>query len=198
MNRKLLAGLAIAFLALGVLSASLYLWAGRENGASTGSIAIGGPFVLTGSDGKPFSSESLKGKPYLVFFGFTHCPEICPTTLYDLTQDMQELGPEADKLRIVFISVDPERDTPDLIKTYLSNFDSRIIGLTGTAEEIAETARKFKAFYKKVPTSDGGYTMDHQVTIYMMDGKGRFALASNYQENQEIRLAKLKRLIAGG
>ncbi|MEN3930244.1 SCO family protein [Microvirga sp. W0021] len=197
MNRKFLAVLAFAFIAIGLLSGAFYFLAGNERTSGSGSAAIGGPFTLTDVKGKPFSSESLKGKPYLVFFGFTHCPEVCPTTLFDLTQDMKELGPDADKLNIVFISVDPERDTPELIETYLSNFDERIIGLTGTPDQIAEIARSFKAFYRKVPTSDGDYTVDHQVTIYMMDRQGRFALASNYQENQETRLAKIKRVIAG-
>lgn len=195
MNRKLLAFLAIAFIAAGL---SFYFIAARNMSGNSGSAAIGGPFTLTDVNGKPFSSASLKGKPYLLFFGFTYCPEVCPTTLFDLTQDMKELGQDSDKLNVVFISVDPERDTPELIKTYLSNFDSRIVGLTGTEQQIAEVTRAFKAFYRKVPTSDGSYTIDHQVTIYMMDGKGRFALASNYQESRDIRLQKIKRLLAGG
>lgn len=175
---------------------SISLPAANPSGSGS-QTAIGGPFTLTGTDGKAFSSEQLKGKPYLVFFGFTHCPEICPTTLFDLTHDMKELGSDANKFNVVFISVDPERDTPELIKLYLTSFDDRIIGLTGSEKEIAEVARSFKAFYKKTPTSDGSYTVDHQVTIYMMDAKGRFASASNYQEDQATRLAKIRRLING-
>ncbi len=197
MNRKLLAILAAVFIGVGLLSGALFFFAGNDKAGSSGSTAIGGPFTLTDTEGKPFSSDQLKGSPYLLFFGFTYCPEICPTTLYDLTQDMKEIGSEADKLKIVFISVDPERDTPEQIKLYLSNFDSRIIGLTGTDKEIAAVARDFKAFYRKVPTSDGDYTMDHQVTIYMMDGNGRFVSASNYQESQEVRIAKIRRLLEG-
>jgi len=198
MTRRFLVLLAAIFIGIGLLSGTLYFIAGSNPPGSGGQTAIGGPFTLTGTDGKAFSSETLKGKPYLVFFGFTHCPEICPTTLFDLTQDLKELGPEANKLNVVFISVDPERDTPDLIKLYLSSFDERIIGLTGKEKEIAEVARNFKAFYKKTPTGDGGYTVDHQVTIYMMDALGRFASATNYQEEQETRLAKIRRLIKGG
>lgn len=197
MARRFLVLLAAIFIGIGLLSGTLYFIAGSNPPGSSGQTAIGGPFTLTGTGGKAFSSEKLKGKPYLVFFGFTHCPEVCPTTLFDLTQDMKELGTEADKFNVVFISVDPERDTPDLIKLYLSSFDDRIIGLTGTEKEIAEVARNFKAFYKKTPTSDGSYTVDHQVTIYMMDSSGRFASATNYQEDQETRLAKIRRLIAG-
>lgn len=197
MARKFLILLAAIFIGIGLLSGTLYFIAGSNPSGSGSQTAIGGPFTLTGTDGKAFSSEQLKGKPFLVFFGFTHCPEICPTTLFDLTQDMKELGSDANKFNVVFISVDPERDTPELIKLYLTSFDDRIIGLTGSEKEIAEVARSFKAFYKKTPTSDGSYTVDHQVTIYMMDAKGRFASASNYQEDQATRLAKIRRLING-
>ncbi len=198
MSRRLLAVLATICLAVGVISWGMVWFAGRDPDGAGATTAIGGAFTLTDADGKSFSSEKLNGKPYLLFFGFTYCPEICPTTLFDLTQDLKELGKDADKLNVVFITVDPERDTPELIKTYLSNFDPRFIGLTGSLDATAEVARKFKAFYRKVPSKDGGYTMDHQVTIYMMDAKGRFALASNYQESQDIRVQKIKRLLAGG
>jgi cytochrome oxidase Cu insertion factor (SCO1/SenC/PrrC family) len=97
-------------------------------------VPIGGPFKLTSHEGKPFTEADLKGKPFLVFFGFTHCPEVCPTTLHDLSQDLESLGAGADKLRVAFITVDPARDTPELLKTYLSSFDPRIVGLTGTEE----------------------------------------------------------------
>ena len=113
---------------------------------------IGGPFELTDQDGKRLSSESLKGKPSAIFFGFTHCPEVCPTTLFDLTQDLEAMGPDAAKLNVVFITVDPERDTPELMKTYLSSFDPRIVGLTGTEAEITAAAKEYKVYFKKVQT----------------------------------------------
>nr|WP_244622670.1 SCO family protein [Microvirga brassicacearum] len=164
---------------------------------TTARVPIGGPFELTTHEGKRFSSESLKGKPFAVFFGFTHCPEVCPTTLFDLTQDLESLGADAAKLNVVFITVDPERDTPELMKTYLSSFNPRIVGLTGTEKEIAATAKEYKIYYKKVPT-DSDYTMDHTATIFLMDRKGDFFGTSNFQESQETRREKLKRLVSEG
>ena len=166
--------------------------------ATTGAarVPIGGPFALTTQDGAKFSSESLKGKPFAIFFGFTHCPEVCPTTLFDLTQDLEALGPDAAKMNVVFITVDPERDTPELMKTYLSSFDPRIVGLTGTDAEIAAAAKEYKIYYKKVPT-DSGYTMDHTATIFLMDSRGDFFGSSNFQEPEQTRREKLKRLVAG-
>ena len=119
---------------------------------SAGTVPIGGPFKLTSHEGKPFTEENLKGKPFVIFFGFTHCPEVCPTTLYDLTQDLAALGKDADRLQVVFITVDPARDTPELMKTYLSSFDPRIVGLPGTEAEIAAAAKAYKIYYRKVPT----------------------------------------------
>ena len=164
---------------------------------SAGKVPIGGPFRLTSHEGRPFTEENLKGKPFVVFFGFTHCPEVCPTTLYDLTQDMAALGPDADRLQAAFITVDPARDTPELMKTYLSSFDPRIVGLSGTEEEIAAAARAYKIYYRKVPTDDG-YTMDHSATLFLMDSKGEFYGTSNFQEPEETRRAKLRQLIKNG
>ncbi|WP_324617356.1 SCO family protein [Microvirga alba] len=160
-------------------------------------VPIGGPFQLTSQEGKPFSDEDLKGKPFAIFFGFTHCPEVCPTTLYDLTQDLESLGKDADKMRVVFVTVDPAQDTPELMKTYLSSFDPRIVGLTGSDEEIAAVAKAYKVYYRKVPT-DSGYTMDHTATIFLMDSKGDFYGASNFQESEDVRRGKLKQLIKNG
>jgi protein SCO1 len=160
-------------------------------------VPIGGPFKLTTQDGKPFTDENLKGKPFAVFFGFTHCPEVCPTTLYDLTQDLSALGKDADNLRVAFVTVDPARDTPELLKTYLASFDPRIVGLTGTEEEIAAVANAYKVYYRKVPT-DSDYTMDHTATIFLMDSRGDFYGTSNFQESQDIRRGKLKKLVENG
>jgi protein SCO1/2 len=176
-------------------TALVLLWPDQRQALAP--VPIGGPFRLTSQEGKSFSNEDLKGKPFALFFGFTHCPEVCPTTLYDLTQDLQALGRDAEKLKVVFVTVDPAQDTPDLLRSYLSSFDPRIVGLTGTEEEIAATAKAYKAYYRKVPT-DSGYTMDHSATIYLMDGKGRFFGASNFQESEDVRRDKLKRLIREG
>lgn len=160
-------------------------------------VPIGGPFKLTSHEGKPFTDQDLKGKPFAVFFGFTHCPEVCPTTLYDLTQDLEALGSDADRLRVAFITVDPAQDTPEQMKTYLSSFDPRIVGLSGTEDEIAAAAKAYKVFYRKVPT-ESGYTMDHTATIFLMDSKGEFFGTSNFQEAQDVRRNKLKQLIRNG
>ncbi len=165
---------------------------------SAGKVPIGGAFRLTGQEGKPFSDENLKGKPFVVFFGFTHCPEVCPTTLYDLTQDFAALGKDADNLQAVFITVDPARDTPELMKTYLSSFDPRIVGLTGTEEEIAAAAKAYKIYYRKVPTEGSDYTMDHSATLFLMDSKGEFYGTSNFQEPEETRRSKLRQLVKNG
>ncbi|QRM29658.1 SCO family protein [Microvirga sp. VF16] len=179
-----------------VVTAGLLLFPTQQQ-QSAGKVPIGGPFKLTSHEGKPFTEENLKGKPFVVFFGFTHCPEVCPTTLYDLTQDMAALGKDADRLRAAFITVDPERDTPELMKTYLSSFDPRIVGLSGTEDEIAAAARAYKIYYRKVPTDDG-YTMDHSATLFLMDSKGEFYGTSNFQESEETRRAKLRQLVKNG
>src|SRR3712207_4035501 len=169
-KRLLIPLLVFAIAALTLLTTLLLILPDAQQ--SAGKVPIGGPFRLTSQEGKPFTDENLKGKPFVVFFGFTHCPEVCPTTLYDLTQDMAALGSDGQKLQAAFVTVDPARDTPELMKTYLSSFDPRIVGLTGTDEEIAAAARAYKIYYRKVPT-DGGYTMDHSATLFLMDKIGR-------------------------
>lgn len=196
-KRSLLIPLAVFLTGLGVLLATALFILQPQQQQSAGRVPIGGPFRLTSHEGKPFTDAELRGKPFAVFFGFTHCPEVCPTTLYDLTQDLEALGPDADKLRVAFITVDPARDNPELMKTYLSSFDPRIVGLTGTEEDIAAVAKAYKIYYRKVPT-DSGYTMDHSAQVFLMNGKGDFYATSSFQEPAETRRAKLKQLIRNG
>jgi protein SCO1/2 len=185
--------------ALGLLAVALAAGiAGARSGmapAAVRSVEIGGPFRLTGLDGRPFGSEDLKGRPYALFFGFTHCPDICPTTLHDLTQALATLDPAARDFRVLFVSVDPERDTPPFLRDYLSAFDPRITALTGSPREIAATAAAFGATYAKIPTEGGGYTMDHTATVYLMNSDGRFAGALDHHESADIHVAKLRRLL---
>ena len=196
LKRSLLVPLAVFLVAaLTLLATLLLLLPGPQPSASK--VPIGGPFRLTSHEGKAFTDEDLKGKPFAVFFGFTHCPEVCPTTLYDLTQDLAALGKDADKMRVAFITVDPAQDTPELMKTYLGSFDPRIVGLTGTEEEIAAVAKAYKVYYRKVPT-ESGYTMDHTATILLMDSRGEFYGTSNFQESQEVRREKLRKLVRNG
>ena len=139
----------------------------------------------------------MLGRPAVVFFGFTYCPEVCPTTLADLTTWLGELGPDADRLRVFFITVDPARDTPGELAKYLSSFDPRIRGLTGNAADIDGVAKAFGIYYQRIEI-EGGYTMDHTASVLLLDASGRFAGTISYQEQKAVAVAKLKRLAAGG
>lgn len=156
--------------------------------------AIGGPFTLVDDTGKPVTEKTLAGKPYAMYFGYTFCPEVCPTTLFDLSRWIKDLGPAADKLNYVFVSVDPERDTQQLMHTYLSSFDKHIRGYTGTPEQISKIAKEYRVYYKKIPTDDGGYVMDHSAMIYLMGPEGQFVTLIRYQEDDASALGKLKKL----
>jgi protein SCO1/2 len=156
---------------------------------------IGGPFTLTTAEGKPFSSKILTGRPYALFFGFTNCPDVCPTTLLEMSNNLAVLGPDGDRLTVLFVTVDPERDTAEHLKSYLAAFDRRIIGLTGSAADIALVAQAYRVFYEKVPTSSG-YTMNHTATVYLMDSKGVLADTTNDAEPEAVQREKLRRLVA--
>lgn len=169
---------------------------GGPNGARAPlSATIGGPFALTTHEGKRLSSTELAGKPFAIFFGFTYCPDVCPTSLLDMSNHIKELGPDAAKMRFLFVSVDYERDTADQLKLYLSSFDPAITGLTGTAAEIADIARRYRVLYEKVPTKDG-YTINHTATVYLMDATGKFAGTLAYQEPAASAVEKLRRLVS--
>ncbi len=157
---------------------------------------IGGPFKLASSSGGELSSDELKGTPFLVFFGYTHCPDICPETVSDVSTWLDALGPEGKEMKALFISIDPERDSVASLKDYLSSFSERVIGLTGTPDEIAQVAKEYRVYYAKHPTKDGDYTMDHSAVIYLMDRQGKLAGTLTYDEKQEAAIAKLKRLLA--
>ncbi len=155
--------------------------------------AVGGPFHLEDQNGKPLSDQDLKGRPFLVFFGFTHCPDICPTTLFEMSQLMHTLGPDADRTAAVFITVDPERDTPAVIKDYLSNFDPHLRGLTGDQASVNATLKAYRVYAKKVPLDNGDYTMDHTALVYLMDKDGRFVAPFNVNRTPEAEAADLRR-----
>nr|WP_237683929.1 SCO family protein [Pseudaminobacter soli] len=162
---------------------------------ATGTARVGGPFTLTSHKGDAVDNAKLAGKPYLVFFGFTHCPDICPTTLYELTNLMADLGPAADRLTPLFITVDPERDTQTVLAEYMTAFDGRILALRGDKAATDAAVKAFAAYYRKVPT-DGGYTMDHTAGVILIDEEGRFAGTLDLHEPRENVLAKLRRLTA--
>jgi protein SCO1/2 len=156
---------------------------------------IGGPFTLPATTGATIDSAALVGNPYAMFFGFTHCPEVCPTTLYDMTNTLKDLGDGARDFRMYFVTVDPARDTVTDLKDYVANFDPRIVGLVPTTEQLQKMAKDFRVFYQKVPTSDGGYTMDHTATVFLFDAQGQFAGTLAFGEEPHTRLAKMKRLL---
>lgn len=165
--------------------------------ASQAAGKIGGPFQLVDMAGRPVTEKALIGKPTAVFFGFTYCPEVCPTTLTELTAALRDIGPAADWLNVVFISVDPERDTPAQMKTYLSNFDPRIRGFTGTPEAVAATAKAYRVYYKKAPLEGGGYTIDHSSAVYLFDRKGQFIEPIGYGTPHDRVVNQLRALSAG-
>ncbi len=154
--------------------------------------AVGGPFHLEDQNGKPVSDQDLKGHPSLVFFGFTHCPDVCPTTLFDMSQLLRKLGPDADRVGAVFITVDPERDTPAVMKDYLSNFDPHLRGLTGDQASINAAIKAYRVYAKKVPLEGGDYTMDHTAIVYLMDKDGHFVAPFNMKRTTEAEAADLR------
>lgn len=186
-----------AWAAIGIITvALLYVLLNpvdREQG--TGVASIGGPFRLADHDGQIVTDASLRGKPYALFFGFTHCPDVCPTSMLEITNDLNALGNAAKDFRVYFVTVDPTRDTAALLKEYTGSFDSRIIGLVPKDEaELANMARLFRAIYRKVDTPSG-YTMDHTASIYLMDAQGQFFGTLDSKEAPGVRQAKLKRLL---
>jgi protein SCO1 len=186
----LIAVAAISAAALG------YLYLNRQGPDAVGGLAIGGPIQLTSQDGAKFDSASLAGKPYGVFFGYTHCPDVCPTTLSDIAQATDAIGAKAKDFTTLFVTIDPERDTVPVMKDYMSNFTAKAIGLTGTPDEVAEAAKAFRVYYKKVPTSDGGYTMDHTAVLYLMDSHGAFRGIISYAEDHDAYVRKIKDVLS--
>ena len=157
--------------------------------------AIGGPFELVAHTGATVNNATLAGRPYLVFFGFTYCPDICPTTLAELTGLLNELGTAANRLVPLFITVDPDRDTQEMLDGYMKAFDSRILALRGNESMTQAAVKAFAAYVRKVPLSGGSYTMDHTAGVFLMSAEGRLMSTLDMHEPHEVRLAKLRRLL---
>jgi protein SCO1/2 len=158
-------------------------------------IEIGGAFDMVDQSGRPVSEKTYLGKPMAIFFGFTYCPDICPTTLARLSALLGKLPVEdAARIQVILVSVDPERDTPDSLKTYLSAFDERFIGLTGTPQQLAQFAKTYRAFYEKVPDATGGYTMNHSAGVYLFDASGGFSTILSSDMDDTTALGKLAQL----
>ena len=155
---------------------------------------IGGPFSLTAQNGKTVTEKTLEGRPTLMFFGYTHCPDICPATLFQVSELLRAMGSEPGA-NAVFVTVDPERDTPAVMADYLSSFDPHIIGLTGDREAVDAMLKGYRVYAKKVPGKDGDYTMDHSALVYLMDKSGRFAASFNLDRPQAENIAQLRKMM---
>jgi protein SCO1/2 len=185
-----------AFLAGLVIFLGVFLFAsGQLSGSGPGASAIGGPFKLIDQDGKSITDQDFKGRPFLVFFGFTHCPDICPTTLFEVAEVLRALGPDAGRATALFITVDPERDTPAAIKDYLSSFGPLMRGATGDAAAIAAVEKAYRVYAKKVPTDNGGYSIDHTALVYLMDKQGRFVAPFSLKRRPEDAAADLRKYL---
>ncbi|MDU6240053.1 MAG: SCO family protein [Bradyrhizobium sp.] len=180
---SLVVGLSLMFLIMG---------GGRNIAAPA---AIGGPFQLTDQSGAVVTEQSLQGRPTLIFFGFTHCPDVCPTSLFEISEVLRAMGKDADSVNAYFISVDPERDNPATMKDYLSSFDPHLKGLTGDPEVLAKVLTEYRVYAKKVPLKDGDDTMDHTALVYLMDRNGRFVAPFNLKRTPEEAAADLKKYL---
>ncbi|MCL6708566.1 SCO family protein [Pseudomonas sp. R2.Fl] len=162
---------------------------------------FGVPFELVDQNGKPITEQAFRGKPTVLFFGFTHCPEVCPTTLFELGDWLPKVDPDGTKLGAYFVTVDPERDTPDILGRYISNVTDRVIGIAGPPEKVAEVVKGFRVYAKKVPLDEadpnGDYTMDHTASIFLLDAEGRFKGTIAYGENPDVAVQKLENLMKG-
>lgn len=156
--------------------------------------AIGGPFTLVGADGKPFASSGLAGEPYAIFFGFTNCPDVCPTTLARLVKLRRQSGSGEEAFNIVFVSVDPERDGPAQVGAYSKLFDTPVIGLTGSPAQIEQAKKQFAVFSAKAPQAGGEYNVDHTASVFLMDRAGKFVATIAPEESDAAALAKLRRI----
>jgi len=148
---------------------------------------------LIDQTGRAGTEQDLKGKPSLIFFGFTHCPDICPTTLFEVSEILGALGEEAARVNALFVTVDPERDDAAQLKLYLSSFHPVLRGLTGSPENIAAMLKAYRVYSRKVPLKDGGYTMDHTALVYLLDREGRFVAPFNMKLSPEAAAAELRK-----
>jgi protein SCO1/2 len=193
MRRILLiaAGLAVVAFAFAVYEFDAH----SPDTVAQSNIQMGGAFHLVDQAGRPVSDRDLLGKPTVIFFGYTYCPDVCPTTLSDMTVWLKALGPDADKLNMVYVTIDPERDTPARLKSYLTAFDPRIRGLTGSPQAVAQAAHDYHVYYQKVPLQGGDYSMDHSTLIYLMDAKGHMAELVQYGTPNDQVVVSLRRLL---
>lgn len=189
-----------AFAVLVSFYALSLVWSGGST-ERTASVAaardIGGPFTMLDENGRRVTEADLTGKPSVLFFGFTYCPDVCPTTLFELTALMERLGRQADAMNVVMVTVDPERDTPEILKEYLGAFDERLRGFTGTPEEVRAIADAYRVEIERVET-DTGYLVNHTALVFLMDAANEFVGTISYHEDADVAYAKLRRLLEAG
>jgi protein SCO1/2 len=190
-DRRLLLPFVIFLIGLAALAVAAFVTL-READAPAFS-SIGGPFTLTGSNGRTVTQRDFAGEPTFIFFGYTHCPDVCPTTLFDMSEVLRALGPDK-KAAALFITVDPERDTPGVLKDYLASFDPRIIGVTGSREQVDPVLKKFRVYSRKVGEGDD-YTMDHTALVYLMDKQWRFVRPFRLDRKPEAAAAELSKYL---
>ena len=186
----------VLVIAAGVLLALALRETPRGAAGTALASAIGGQFQLLDQNGKPFSDANLKGKWHLIFFGYTHCPDACPTALNEMSLALDRLGIKRDEVGVVFITVDPERDTPDVLKSYVQSFDAPIVALTGSPEAVSQAAKAYRVFYAKHPRADGDYDMDHSAVIYVMNPEGRFTATFTPDSSADAIVQRLQKLIS--
>lgn len=198
--RYILAGLVFVLVTLTVTVGYMVIDRTQIASATSGDsgVTVGAPFgvdfALVNHMGEPVTQEAFRGKPSAIFFGFTHCPEICPTTLYEIDNWFKALGDDADKLNAYFVTIDPERDTPQVLGDYITSVSSNVVGITGNPEDVRDMARGYAVFFKRIELEDDDYTMDHTASIFLLDSEGRFRKTIAYGEASETAIAKLRDL----
>ena len=200
MRAPLIAFVIAGFLIGAIAGAGVLLIATPQVGQpvqSSGAALIGGPFSLVGADGKPVTDRDFRGRYMMIFFGFTHCPDICPAELQVIAQALEQLGDKANKVVPIFITLDPERDTPEDMANYVKSFGPNFVGLTGSQEAIAAAAKAYRVAYSKVENKDsaGDYSVDHSALVYLMDPEGQYVTHFSYGLSADQMAEKLEKLL---
>ena len=198
MRARLIAFVIAGFLIGAIAGAGVLLVANPQGGQpvqSSGAALIGGPFSLVGADGKPVTDRDFRGRYMLIFFGFTHCPDICPAELQVIAQALEQLGDKAKTVVPIFITLDPERDTPEAMANYVKSFGPNFVGLTGSPVAIAAAATAYRVAYSKVENKEsaGDYSVDHSALVYLMDPEGRYVTHFSYGLSADQMAEKLEK-----
>lgn len=191
-------GLWVAFATLFLLSVGFLGWQYSVQGTDrslTAALKLGADFALIDHNGEPITQAAFEGQPTLLFFGFTRCPEVCPTTLYEMAGWLDALGEEGNAIKAFFVSVDPERDTPDIMKGYAEAFTDRVTGITGDPVEVARLVAGWHVYAARLETGGGDYTMDHTASVFLINETGAFKGTIAYGESAESAIAKIRRLV---